>query len=252
MITGIMGAMPQEIDSILPHMTEVTSTSSYRGRIYHTGKINEHDIVLVFSRWGKVAAADTVGVLIEKFKIEQLIFTGVAGATASELEIGDIVISDKLFYHDMDTRPLMPRYEVPLTGITFFKADATLVKQAQAATTDLFSSLSSMTTPEILTRFNITTPKCVVGTIATGDKFIANKAHTDAIMADMPNTLAVEMEGAAVAQVCTDAGVPFVVIRIISDKADHKSAIDFPAFIDNISRHYSEHIVRNMPGCLRK
>ena len=245
MIIGIMGAMSEEIDSILPHMMEVISTA-YRGRTYHTGKINEHDIVLCFSRWGKVAAADTVGVLIEKFKIEQLIFTGVAGATAPALEIGDIVISDKLYQHDMDARPFMPRYEVPFTSGAFFKADAVLVRQAQTAAIDLFSSLSSITTPEILARFNIVTPKCVVGTIATGDRFIANKAHTDAIMADMPETCAVEMEGAAIAQVCTDARVPFVVIRTISDKADHKSEIDFPAFINNISRHYSEHIVRSM------
>ena len=85
-----------------------------------------------------------------------------------------------------------------------------------------------------------------VGTIATGDQFISDAQHTANIMKEKPETVAVEMEGAAVAQVCNDYKIPFVVIRTISDKADHKSELDFPQFIDQVARHYSEHIVQGM------
>ncbi len=83
--------------------------------------MNSHDVVLVFSRWGKVAAATTASSLIAEFKIDQLIFTGVAGASAPTLNIGDIVISSQLYQHDMDARPLMPRHENSLTVLPFLK-----------------------------------------------------------------------------------------------------------------------------------
>ncbi|OGT42863.1 MAG: 5'-methylthioadenosine/S-adenosylhomocysteine nucleosidase [Gammaproteobacteria bacterium RIFCSPHIGHO2_12_FULL_40_19] len=242
---GIMGAMPQEVDSILSHMTDVNSIE--RGsRTYHVGKINSHDVVLVFSRWGKVASATTATSLITEFKIDQLIFTGVAGASSATLNIGDVVVSSQLYQHDMDARPLMPRHEIPLTGMTFFKADAALVRKAHSAAQGVLSTLSQDIPSEELAVFGVTAPKCVVGTIATGDQFIADPARTEAIMAEKPETMAVEMEGAAVAQVCNDYSVPFVVIRTISDKADHLSAIDFPKFIEKIARHYSERIVTSM------
>jgi adenosylhomocysteine nucleosidase len=245
MKTGIMGAMAEEIDSIHSHMTNVTMTE-HGGRKYHIGKINDHDVILVFSRWGKVASAATAASLITEFKVDQIIFTGVAGASSSNLNIGDIVISEQLYQHDMDARPLSPRYEIPLTGITFFKADSTLIKKAHTAIDGLFSAISRKISADVLARFNITAPKCMLGTVATGDQFIHDRQHTEAIMKEKPETLAVEMEGAAVAQVCTDYGIPFVVIRTISDKADHTSEVDFPRFVEEVARHYSEHIIQNM------
>lgn len=242
---GIMGAMTQEVDSILSHMTNV-QTVEHGSRTYHVGKMDSHDVVLVFSRWGKVAAATTATSLITEFKVDQLIFTGVAGASAPDLNIGDIVISSQLYQHDMDARPLMPRHEIPLTGMTFFKADAILMRKAHAATRNLLATLSQKIPADELSAFNITQPKCILGTIATGDQFISNTASTRAILDEKPETAAVEMEGAAVAQVCVDYQIPFVVIRTISDKADHQSAIDFPRFIEKIARHYAEHIVTGM------
>lgn len=244
---GIMGAMQEEIDSIHLHMAEAM-TIEHGGRKYHVGKINNIDVVLVFSGWGKVASATTATSLITEFKIDRLIFTGVAGASISELNIGDVVVSKELYQHDMDARPLMPRYQIPLTGITFFKASLALIENARTSTVGLFSSLTRKITPDVLEKFNITNPKCVVGTIATGDQFISDRKRTAAIMAEQPETIAVEMEGAAVAQVCNDYSIPFVVIRTISDKADHTSAIDFPRFVEQIARHYSEYIVCEMMG----
>ena len=237
--------MLEEIQSIRSHMTEIQVIK--RGeREYYTGKINDHDVVLVFSRWGKVAAATTATSLITEFNIDQLIFTGAAGAVAPTLNIGDIVVSGQLYQHDMDPRPLMPLHQIPLTGITFFKADSSLIAKANAVTNSMLSSLSQRIKPEILKEFNITSPKSIVGTIATGDQFIHETSKTEAILAEKPETSAVEMEGAAVAQVCTDYKIPFVVIRAISDKADHKSSIDFSRFIEEVVKHYSEDVITGM------
>ena len=158
---GIMGAMPQEVDSILSHMTNVEVVE--RGdRKYHVGKIGSYDVVLVFSRWGKVAAATTATSLAAEFKVDQLIFTGVAGASSADLNIGDIVVSSQLYQHHMDARPLMSRHEIPLTGMTFFKADAALMRKTQAATRGLFATLSQKIPSEELAAFGIVDPKCVL------------------------------------------------------------------------------------------
>ena len=245
MTIGIMGAMLEEIDSIHAHMTEL-SIIERGGRTYHVGKIFNQDVILVFSRWGKVASASTVTSLITEFHIDQLIFIGVAGASSPLLNIGDIVIASQLYQHDMDARPLLPRYQIPLTAMTFFQADSVLIEKARRATKGLFTSLTQKIAADSLASFNITSPKYRIGTIATGDQFIYDQKRTQAIMLEQPETVAVEMEGAAVAQVCTDYAIPFVVIRTISDKADHSAELDFPRFIKEISRHYAEHIVLGM------
>lgn len=242
---GIMGAMPEEVDSIKKLMTEVRA-SEHGSRRYYSGKINDVDVVLVFSRCGKVAASTTATSLITSFGIHQLIFTGVAGAAASALNIGDIVIAEQLYQHDMDASPLFPKHEIPLTGHTFFKADAMLREKAYLACDHVTTHLSSTVSANALSHFGITVPKAVVGTIGTGDRFIASVDATKAILAERPETLAVEMEGAAVAQVCQDFYIPFVVIRTISDKADHSAYIDFPKFIAEVAAHYSEHIIAHM------
>lgn len=146
----------------------------------------------------------------------------------------------------MDARPIMPRYQIPLTDIVFFRADQDLITQAQAATNRLLLKLKERISPEILQEFKIEHPKCVLGTIGTGDQFIYDHQRTETILLDHPKTLAVGMEGGAVAQVCADYNVPFVVIRTISDKADHTSQLSFPRFIDAIARYYSEHIILEM------
>lgn len=243
---GIMGAMREEIDSIRAHISNVETVVDQFGGEYFCGKIGAHDIVLTLSGVGKVNAAITATTLIVRFQIQQLIFTGVAGAAAPTLNIGDVVVSNQLYQHDMDARPLFPRHEIPYTKTTFFKADDALIRRAHRITTQLLSSLAQTIPSVELGEFNITRAKCVVGTIATGDQFIGDPAITAAIVEEKPETAAVEMEGAAVAQVCAKGGIPFIVIRTISDQANHESAVNFPRFIENIARHYSEYIVQGM------
>jgi len=242
---GIMGAMTEEIGSLREHMTDI-SEEERGGRVFIKGKMNGANVVVVFSRWGKVAAAVTATVLIERYNVNQIIFTGVAGAATPDLNIGDIVISEQLYQHDMDARPLMSRHQIPLTDVIFFKADTALVEKAHTATDGLLSSLSRKIPAEILQRFKITEPKCIRGTIATGDEFVYSSQRTAAIAEAQPSTAAIEMEGAAVAQVCHDYNIPFVVIRTISDKADHASELDFPAFIKEVARHYAEYVIQGM------
>ena len=120
MLLGLMGAMPEEMDKIIDALTDKKVVE--RGsRLYYRGKLYGQEVVAVFSRWGKVAAATTATNLIVEFGVDRIVFTGVAGAISDDLNIGDVVIAQRLFQHDMDARPLMRRFEIPLTGKTSFE-----------------------------------------------------------------------------------------------------------------------------------
>ena len=242
-----MGAMPEEINGVvalLVNRQEVT----VGGRTYFTGIINGIKTVVVFSRWGKVAAATTVSTLILTFNITQLLFTGVAGAISHQLKIGDIVIAKCLVQHDMDARPLMPQFEIPLLGKTYFDCDDELLTIAKNAVNDLLENkhLHATIDSAALEVFDITVPKLVVGNIASGDQFISGSSSKNNILQQLPAVVCVEMEGAAVAQVCFEYDIPFVIIRTISDTADEQSHIDFPLFINTISSRYAVEIIKNI------
>jgi adenosylhomocysteine nucleosidase len=245
-IIGVMGAMHEEINSIVQLMDDAKEFS-HGQRIYTVGTINNIKCVLVFSRWGKVAAAITVSSLIIEFKITELIFMGVAGAINASLKIGDIVIADQLIQHDMDARPLMERYEIPLLGKTYFESDAILLASAAQASskfiTDQFHMHFEATE---IDQFSLQQVKLRIGHVASGDQFFASQHHKDSLLSALPDTLCVEMEGAAVAQVCDEYSIPFVVIRVISDESNAHSAIDFPEFIANVSSKYAQVVIKNM------
>lgn len=242
-----MGAMPEEIDSIRQLLSE-ESRVTIGMRTYSVGKLNGITAVVVFSRWGKVAASITVSTLILEFKITELIFTGVAGAIDPQLRIGDIVLGQRLIQHDMDARPLMEQFEIPLLGKTFFECAADRIAIAEKAILDLLEKnhLHTAIGSGELNKFGIGVPRLFVGDIASGDKFFSNTRDKDDLLAKIPSVLCVEMEGAAVAQVCYEYDLPYIVIRTISDVADEKSHIDFPAFIKEISSKYSLEIVKNI------
>ena len=244
---GIMGAMPEEIEGVVSLLSNCV-VSSIGKRTYFSGQIMGIDTVVVFSRWGKVAAATTATTLIHEFKITELLFTGVAGAIDPELKIGDIVLGSKLIQHDMDARPLMPQYEIPLLSKTYFESDATHLDIASKAIHKLIEnkSLQSVIQAEDLMDFHISHPKLVIGDIASGDQFFSSQEQKNALNTQLPDVLCVEMEGAAVAQVCFEYEIPFSIIRTISDVADDQSHIDFPSFIKKISSKYSTEIIKNI------
>jgi adenosylhomocysteine nucleosidase len=246
-IIGIMGAMPEEITGIIALLSDKSEITIGK-RIYVTGKLNGIDTVVVFSRWGKVAAAATVSTLILKFKITELIFTGVAGGISHNLSIGDIVIAKRLIQHDMDARPLMERFEIPLLDVTYFVTDAHLLDNTHKALTPLAEDnmLINSIGKDILHDFGIDRPALHIGDIASGDQFFASHAQKENLHTALPLTLCVEMEGAAVAQVCYEYEIPFLIFRVISDTADDQSHIDFPKFIQEVSSKYSVSIIKQL------
>lgn len=242
---GIMGAMQEEINTLLVQLKDVKTTTIGR-RTYYEGLLFRKPVVIVFSRWGKVAAATTVSTLLLNFKVSEVIFTGVAGAINHNLKIGDIVISDKLFQHDMDARPLMAQYEIPLLGKLFFETDIARQAQTKRAAERFLKRINSSISSEDLKEFRIESPKVIIGNIASGDRFIASDTERNIIETGLPNIACVEMEGAAVAQVCFEFEIPFLIIRTISDTADEHSDINFVKFIDSIASNYSEGIIREL------
>lgn len=239
---GIMGAMPQEIKNIR-HLMRDIKIDKCINREFYCGTIAQHEVISVYSRCGKVASAITACSLINDYSIDCLIFTGVAGAASPTLNIGDIVIADQLYQHDMDARPIFPLHEIPLTGQQYFQTDDTLRGHAEEATQTFLSNITEYLSPSAIEQFSLSQAKYYTGTIATGDQFIRSTQQTQQILTEKPDALAVEMEGAAVAQVCFNYGIPLTVIRTISDRADHQAHIDFPKFIDDVASRYAEHIV---------
>jgi adenosylhomocysteine nucleosidase len=250
MTIGFMSAMPEELELALGQLpSEPMRAQEVGSRTYFSGRIFGEACVAVFSRWGKVAAATTATELISRFGAQTIVFTGVAGGIAPDLHIGDIVVGDELCQHDMDARPIFPRFEVPLTGKAMFATDLALRRRLQLAATEFLGSTRFESVRESLGgQSGNRTPRVVVGAIASGDRFIADARDVRRLRSEIRNVQCVEMEGAAVAQVCSDYAVPFGVIRTISDTADEHAPGSFQTFVRNVASHYSvgvlEHLMR--------
>ena len=241
---GIISAMMEEIQA-LHNRLELRSTIEKGGRTYYQGKLFNQEVVLVFSRWGKVASATTATQLINDFEIDEIIFTGVAGGIKSKVRIGDIVIGKALYQHDMDASPLIPKYEIPLLGKRTFQTDVIRTKSLQLAAKNFITQIEVYLSREVLKVFQIDQPQIHVGDIASGDQFISDKIDRAQIKKGLPQVLCVEMEGAAVAQVCFEYKVPFTIIRTISDNSNDNSHIDFPKFAKEIASEYALGILKN-------
>lgn len=213
-------------------------------RTFYEGEWAGQEVVLVLSRIGKVSAAVTTLLLVERFGATHVVFTGMAGAVDPALRIGDVVIAERLVQHDMDARPLFPRHEIPLLGRTEFAAtlDEAAFVAAREYMENCFAAEVSSTCREA---FRIDRPAVHRGLIASGDQFIAHPERRAALQADLPGVRCTEMEGAAVAQVCYEMGnLPVAVIRVISDEAGHGAAIDFQRFMNEVAEFITGGIVR--------
>ncbi|MDP4239495.1 MAG: 5'-methylthioadenosine/adenosylhomocysteine nucleosidase [Bacteroidota bacterium] len=241
MLLGIMGAMPEEMDKIIAaiHNKKIVESGS---RVYYRGELYGQEVVAVFSRWGKVAAATTATNMILNFKVDRIIFTGVAGAVSPELNVGDIVVGQRLFQHDMDARPLMQRFEIPLTGKASFETSKENVDILSLAVSNFLENNKEFL--QLLSGQGIAHPKMLAGDIASGDLFISSSKMKHALVKNLPSVLCVEMEGAAVAQVCDDYGVPLTVVRVISDTADEKAHITAIGFVNQHAGDYSLSILK--------
>ncbi|WP_309678152.1 5'-methylthioadenosine/adenosylhomocysteine nucleosidase, partial [Polaromonas sp.] len=194
------------------------------------------------SRVGKVAAATTATALIERFAVGRIVFTGVAGGLGEGVKVGDVVVAADFVQHDIDASPLFPRYEVPLYGKTRFDGDPALTALLfKAAATALAHESGRLAFPGA---------RVHQGLIASGDRFVCGAGESSRLRAALANAghevLAVEMEGAAVAQVCLDYGVPFAAVRTISDRADDSAHVDFPGFVDKVASRYAHAIIERL------
>lgn len=244
---GIIGAIPEEVNAIINEM-QISESRKIGNRIYTIGKLEEQEIVAVFSRIGKVAAAISTTTLIHEFKITQLIFTGVAGGLAEQVKIGDLVIATNLVQHDFNAFPLYPKNEIPLTNKKLFKTNTELTEIAKKEI-EIFidqQNMENYVSKETLAEFSISKPKIHLGLIASGDQFVYKKEQANKILTDFPEVLCVEMEGAAVAQVCYEYKIPFTVIRTISDHANETASLDFNKFINQVSNVYGLFIVKHI------
>lgn len=240
---GIISALHEEQEGLVEAMQGATRLI-HGMRTYTAGQLRGIDAVCVLSRIGKVAAATTATTLIEKFGVTHLLFTGVAGSGSPGVKVGDLVVAESLVQYDMDASPLFPRYEVPLTGLSHFPSDQFLSNLVAGAAEDfLANDFASAIDPAERAAFQLGQPRVHRGLIASGDQFISSAAHVHALSAALPGLQAVEMEGAAVAQVCFELGVPFAVIRAVSDNANEAAATDFMRFVKAVASRYAFHTV---------
>ena len=218
--------MHQELAAVLALMPDERKQLA-AGREFWVGHLHGHEVVAVLSRIGKVAAATTATALIERFAVDRMVFTGVAGGLAPGIERGDVVVADSFLQHDLDASPIFPRHEVPLYGKSRFATDAALSEQlAQAVRRALPGAHLHR------------------GLVVSGDRFVSTSQESRALQQAVPQALAVEMEGAAIAQVCHDYGVAYAAVRTISDRADDKATGDFLQFIEEVASRHSAAIVQ--------
>lgn len=240
--TAIVSALHEELAAALELMPD-EQQQTVGGRSFWRGHLHGHDVVAVLSGIGKVAAATTATALIERFGVQRIVFTGVAGGLGEGVKVGDVVVAQRFLQHDMDASPIFPRHEVPGYGRSMFEADATLTAQLARASEQVLRALPSQLGPDVMQTFGLQTPRCHQGLLISGDRFVSTTTESQALRETLPDALAVEMEGAAFAQVCHDYGVPLAVVRTISDRADDAAHVDFPRFLRDVASRYSSAII---------
>jgi adenosylhomocysteine nucleosidase len=238
---AIVSAMHEELRALLP-LLATDRRVTLANRQFHVGAMHGRPVVLVLSGIGKVAAATTATLLIHEFDAQALIFTGVAGGLKAGVKVGDVVVARQLLQHDMDASPIFPRYEVPLTGRSRFDTDGGFAGALGAAARSCMAGAAELL-GEHRADFGIDAPAVHEGLIVSGDRFVSSAAESRSLCSALPDALAVEMEGAAAAQVCADFGRPLAVLRTISDRADDAAHADFSRFIVEVASVYTRAIV---------
>lgn len=242
---AVLAAMEQEGRLIEAGLVDRKEQST-GGRRFATGTIAGHAVVTALTGFGKVAAAATVATAIERYRPAAVLFAGVAGGVGQNVRIGDVVVAETLIQHDFDASPLFDRFVIPALGTAAIPADPTITDALVRAAERVRSAQQEGAERSIadgpaavgltgLGRHDVARMKVHRGMVASGDQFIGRAEDQEALIRDLPALLAVEMEGAAIAQVCTESAVPFGVFRSISDRADNNADVDFLAFVDSVA-----------------
>ncbi len=240
--TAIVSALHEELAAVLALMPD-EQQQTVGGRTFWRGHLHGHDVVAVLSGIGKVAAATTATVLVERFGAHRIVFTGVAGGLRPGVNVGDVVVARHFLQHDMDASPLFVRHVVPGYGRSTFDADAALTAQLVRASEGVLRALPAQLPETVRSAFGLHAPRCHQGLLISGDRFVSTTTESETLRQELPDALAVEMEGAAFAQVCHDYRVPLAVVRTISDRADDAAHVDFPRFLREVASRYSGAIV---------
>jgi len=219
---AIMGAMPEEVEPLLKYFKNY-KTINYAKNNFYTLCYKGNDIVIAYSKIGKVNATITATTMIEKFGSEKLLFSGVAGAIHKDLKIGDLVVATKLAQHDLDITAFGHPYGFVPEGSVYEEADKNLIDIAK----------------EVASNKNIQLKETI---IATGDQFICDVAKKEWIEKTF-DAGAIEMEGAAVALTCNALDVPFFILRSISDAADMDASFSFDEFLESSARISADFII---------
>ena len=227
---GIIGAMDIEVDALKEQMLDVTRVNKASMEFYQ-GKLNGKDVVVVRSGIGKVNAAVCTQILADVFEVEAVINTGIAGSLRNEINIGDIVVSTDALQHDMDAVEFgYPKGQIPGMKVFSFVANAALRETAVR--------VCQKVNPDI---------QVFEGRIVSGDQFVARAEVKNEIIKEFAG-YCTEMEGASIAQAAYLNGIPFVVVRAISDKADNSATMDYPTF----ERQAAQHCVNLVGEMLRE
>lgn len=218
--------MYEELDAVLADV-ERSRRELVFGRTFHRGVLHGHEVVAVVAGIGKTAVATTTTLLIQHFGADFILLTGAAGRVREDLAVGDVVVASHLIHHDLDASPIFPRYHVPTLGRAELETDAAVSSLAVVAA-EAFIEADAQNGANV-----------ELGLVLSGDQFM-EPAQLDDLRLRFPDGLAVEMEGAAVAQVCIDAQTPFAVVRSISDDGDAGS---FERFLKQECGRYARAII---------
>ena len=242
---AILSALPEEQDGLV-HLLQDVQQSEHAGRVFWRGSLHGQQVICALSGIGKVAAATTAVALLERFNAQAIVFTGVAGGLGDGVNVGDVVVATDYVQHDMDASPLFPRYEIPGYGRQRFVCDAVLTETLARAVQQCVQQQAAQWTATL----GLAAPQMHLGLIASGDRFVSGAQESAQLRQGLEQAglypLAVEMEGAAIAQVCADYGVPFAAMRSISDRADDAAHVDFPRFVQSIASRYAQAVIEDL------
>ena len=241
--TAILSALPEEQAGLLAQL-EDARRHTVASRDFWLGRLQGRPVVLALSRIGKVSASLTASVLIGQLGVSRIVFTGVAGGLAPGVRVGDVVVAQDFIQHDLDASPQFPRYEVPLYERARFACEPALTSLLSTAATQALGPDSTAATGLPAGA------KVHSGLIASGDCFVssaeASRALQSALRSAGHEALAVEMDGAAEAQVCADYDIPFAAMRTLSDRADDTAYIDFTRFVNEVASRYALAIIKQL------
>jgi len=231
MTLGIMGAMPEEIAPILEKLGTY-KTTNYAGNKYYEATYKGINLVLAYSKIGKVFSTLTAATLCEHFGAQKLLFSGVAGAISPKLKVGDLIVATQLTQHDLDITAFGHPFGYVPEGAVFVDADKEMIALSKIVAQEMGKSLQE-------------------GIIATGDQFVANEERKSWI-GETFGADALEMEGASVAVVCDALNVPFFILRAISDAADMDASFSFDEFLETSAVESAEFVMKMVDKLAKK